>query len=88
MSKHCCRLAGVLAALVIPACAGAPAVSTVKEPGQGVSWCRTNNRVAYFGLGAEGYFRIRLMNPDGSGDRPLFESWPAGLPRKHQGTAD
>ena len=88
MTKTCCRLAAFVAAIVIPACAGAPQVSLVKEPGQGVSWCRVNNRVATFALGAEGYFRIRLMNPDGSADRPLFESWPAGLPRKHQGTAD
>jgi hypothetical protein len=88
MSKTIVRTAGFLAALVIPACSGAPTVTTVREPGQGVSWCRANNRVACYTLSAEGYFRIRLMNPDGSGDRPLFEAWPPGLPHKHMGTAD
>ena len=88
MTRHAVRILGFLAAAILPACAGAPTVTTVREPGQGVSWCRANNQVACYTLGAEGYFRIRLMNPDGSGDRPLFETWPAGLPRKHQGTAD
>jgi hypothetical protein len=88
MNKTLGRFAGLLAVVAIPACVGAPTVTTVREPGQGVSWCRATSRIAYFALGTEGYFRIRLMNPDGSDDRPLFESWPAGLPRRHQGTAD
>ena len=89
MTKNLLRTAALIAAAAaVPACTGSPVVTPVKDPGQGVSWCRANNRVAYFALGSEGYFRIRLMNPDGSDDRPLFESWPAGLPRKHAGTAD
>src|SRR5688572_2690575 len=68
MTQKVIRLVGLLAAAaVMPACGELPVVTPVKDPGQGVSWCRANNQVASYTLGAEGYFRIRLMNPDGSG---------------------
>jgi Tol biopolymer transport system component len=50
----------------------------------GLNWNAATNRLSYMQPGANGYYRIFTMRPDGSDRRPLTAETP-GLPSKHQG---
>lgn len=59
-------------------------VERVVERGGHLDWCAKTDVVAFDRRGPSGYFDVWLMNPDGSGQRPLSERIP-GLPRRHVG---
>jgi Tol biopolymer transport system component len=52
--------------------------------GYGLRWNFAVNRLAFMQPGADGYYRIFTIKPDGSDRRPLTDG-RAGLPTKHHG---
>ncbi|MBA3847557.1 MAG: PD40 domain-containing protein [Planctomycetes bacterium] len=60
-------------------------LDTWRTSGLGVDWHHASGRVAYDVKGDDGYYDIRLADPDGGNDRPLSELAP-GLPRRHVAT--
>lgn len=60
-------------------------VRTIKEDGGRVDWSRSgNNLIAFDKLGADGYFDVYVMKPDGSDENCLTDK-PGLLPQKHNG---
>lgn len=60
-------------------------VRTIKEDGGRVDWSHSgNNLIAFDKLGADGYFDVYVMKPDGSDENCLTDK-PGLLPQKHNG---
>ena len=69
-----------------PAAGGAVvrSVSTLTDDGGRLAWSARLNRIAFDRLGADGYFDIWTMNPDGSAQACLTCNRP-GIPSRHVG---
>jgi hypothetical protein len=63
---------------------GTAQVRVVVPQGGPLDWCHKSDIVAFDRLGADGYFDVWLMNPDGSHQRPLTAHTP-DLPSRHVG---
>jgi Tol biopolymer transport system component len=59
-------------------------ISTLTEDGGRLAWSGRLNRIAFDRLGADGYFDIWTMNPDGSAQACLTCNRP-GIPSRHVG---
>ena len=56
----------------------------VKEKGGRVDWCHRLNLIAFDRKGADGYYGVYTMKPDGSDVKSLSENCP-DLPKRHVG---
>lgn len=63
---------------------GHATVRLLVENGGPLDWCAKTGVVAFDRRGANGYFSVWLMNPDGSNQRPLTAGM-RGLPSRHVG---
>src|SRR5271163_2891747 len=59
-------------------------VRVLRTSGGRVSWGKARDLIAYDMLGANGYYEIHIMRPDGSEDSCLTCAKP-GLPQRHNG---
>jgi hypothetical protein len=59
-------------------------VRVLRRSGGRVSWGKARDLIAYDVLGANGYYEIHIMRPDGSEDSCLTCGKP-GLPQRHNG---
>jgi Zn-dependent metalloprotease len=62
-------------------------IQNMKDPGGRVGWSAARNLIALDLPGADGYFDVYVMNPDGSGERCLTCD-KAALPNKHIGNPE
>ncbi len=61
-------------------------ISVIKENGGRVDWSHSgNNKIVFDKMGADGYYDIYLMNPDGSDEKCLTGDTKGQLPQKHNG---
>ncbi len=93
------RAASLVLCLMAQACVGAvsnqspkaasssPVVSvtTLRVSGGRVDWSAARNLIAYDRVGADGYYDIYIMDPDGGNDRCLTCGTQEHAPQKHNG---